>query len=88
LSIDSIESFAQSGAFLLLNFVDLTASGGGIVDTGGDQSFERDPSSNARGIVSGSLVAASVSEPSTLPLFGTAAVVGLGVWARRRQSEP
>jgi hypothetical protein len=63
----------------------LTLTGAPIL-IGQFDSFEQDSTNTHRAVVGGSVVAAgAVPEPSSLALAGTAALAGLGLWARRRR---
>jgi PEP-CTERM motif len=49
-------------------------------------SFEQGPSGDHRQVLAGPVAGAAVPEPSSLALAGTAALAGLGRWARRRRA--
>jgi PEP-CTERM motif len=68
-----------------LTFTGLTVAGAPIT-IGQFDSFEQDPTGAHRQVIAGSVVGASVPEPSSLALAGTAALAGLGLWARRRRA--
>ena len=61
-----------------LTFTDLTVAGSPIT-IGQFDSFEQDPSGAHRQVTTGSVLGASVPEPSSLALAGTAALAGLGL---------
>ncbi len=68
-----------------LTFTGLTATGAPIT-IGQFDSFEQDPTGAHRQVLAGSVVGNAVPEPTSLALAGTAALAGLGLWARRRRA--
>ena len=69
-----------------LTFTGLTVAGAPIT-IGQFDSFEQVPGGTHRQVVAGSVVVGTaVPEPSSLVLAGTAALAGLGLWARRRRA--
>jgi PEP-CTERM motif len=88
-SILVVETSDQS-EILQLTFSGLTAAGAPIT-LGTADSFEQEVigvnDSVHRDVTGGSVVGAgAVPEPSSLALVGTAALAGLGLWARRRRA--
>ena len=77
----------QSGNFLQFAFTGgLTTSGATLTPgvPGGGGSFESEASAR-RDVVSGSVVAAVAPEPSSLPIFMSGGLCGLGMVVRRRR---
>ena len=82
-------SFSSLPAILVLetastdHLIQLTLSGlsvsGASITIGQFDSFEQDPSQAHRQVIAGSVVGASVPEPCSLALAGTAALAGLGL---------